>query len=68
MGKHNPERSACHPERMPVILSVAKDLARRTSVILSVAKDLARRTQSSFAEFTLSAAHGLSMTARTPLK
>ena len=32
------------------------------AVILSAAKDLARRTQRSFAEFTLSAANGLRMT------
>src|SRR5260370_13062410 len=36
----------------------------RRPVILSAAKDLARRTQRSFAEFTLSEANGLRMTAR----
>src|SRR5260370_42042800 len=36
----------------------------RRPVILSAAKGLARRTQRSFAEFTLSEANGLRMTAR----
>ena len=38
-----------------------------TPVTLSAAKGLARRTKRSFAEFTLSEANGLRMTARTPL-